>query len=509
VFVLAFVLIAAMCTLWALASPIFSVPDENAHAVKAIAQVRGEIVGHRIDGVRQLVVDVPATFAVSPDLQCFVAQPTHAANCPFHLGDPGGSQEAVTQVSTYNPIYYYLVGWPSLIFTGSTGIYAMRIMSAILGALFLAAAFQLAVSSARARWMPLGVVFATMPMVLYLNGAVNPNGLEIASAVALWVALLRLFERFDERRQVRWSVLPVHYLWGVVAISGIMLANARALGPLWVVIVVAICIVASGWQPLRPLFTTRSSYWWLGAIAVGGIFSLLWTLSGGSLSGQAEKADAPLVGASFVSGFVYTIRTLNATAAEAIGTFGWLDAPVPGAAYWIFVAALTTVVVLAFVATGRRGTLVLTLTVAACVLVPALVQAYSVHQTGIIWQGRYGIFLYLAVPIIAAWFLSGERATAVGYLSARITWVSVTLLWLYGVVAFFFVMRRYVIGNGQSIGHMISNPLWQPPLGWVTLVVLFVLVSAGFSAWVGWLGMRSAREADLEPVAARVTVGRA
>ena len=39
---------------------------------------------------------------------------------------------------------------------------------------------------------------------------------------------------------------------------------------------------------------------------------------------------------------------------------------------------------------------------------------YSVHQTGIIWQGRYGLFLYLGITIVAAWLLSRD-APAVDY----------------------------------------------------------------------------------------------
>ena len=36
--------------LWSLASPVFSVPDENAHAVKAIAQLRGQVIGYTVPG---------------------------------------------------------------------------------------------------------------------------------------------------------------------------------------------------------------------------------------------------------------------------------------------------------------------------------------------------------------------------------------------------------------------------------------------------------------------------
>jgi hypothetical protein len=495
-FWIAFVLIAALATLWALASPIFSVPDENAHAAKAIAQVRGELVGHRVPGVRQLVVDLPPSYAFSPQIQCFVYHPDRPANCGVELGDKTGTDWASTWVSTYNPIYYYVVGWPSLMFGGSAGIYAMRIVSALLGALFLAWAFQMSVASARARWMPVGVAFAAAPMVLYLNGAINPNGVEIAAAVAMWVTLLRLLERFSVNEPDRSPQLPTVYLWSIVTVSAIVLGNARALGPLWVVVVLAGCILVSGVKPARKLFATRSSYWWIGGIAVGGLFSLLWTLGSGSLSGQAEKADAPLVGASFVAGFAYMLRSTVSFFKQAFGYFGWFDAPLPDYGFWPIVAAIVILLVLGFAATGRRGALILAGFSVAAVVIPALVQAYSVHQTGIIWQGRYGLFLYLAIPVMAAWLLSGPAGERLNFLSSRITWAVTALLWLYSIGAFFFVMRRYVIGNATPIGSMWKDPQWQPPLGWITLVVLFALVSAGFFTWIGRLGMQAARRDD-------------
>jgi len=53
------------------------------------------------------------------------------------------------------------------------------------GAALLAWAFLAAASGSRARWMPAGIAFAAAPMGMYLIGAVNPNGAELASAVAV------------------------------------------------------------------------------------------------------------------------------------------------------------------------------------------------------------------------------------------------------------------------------------------------------------------------------------
>lgn len=494
VFWTGFVLFAALCVSWALASPIFSVPDENAHAVKAIAQVHGEPVGHREPGVRQLVVDLPPSYAVSPQQLCFAFHSNTTANCGFELGDPGGTPWSATWVSTYNPIYYFVVGWPSLIVGGSTGIYAMRVMSALFGALFFAWALQAAVASRRARWMPVAVSFAALPMVVYLNGAINPNGVEILSGLALTVSLLRLLESFGAP-QLEPPLMRRGMLWTIVTASAIVLANARALGPLWVVVVVALCLVATGLRPFVAVFRRRSSYAWLAVIAAGGLFSIGWTLIGGSLSGQAQKADAPLVDASFLQGAAYMLRSTPTFAVQTLGYFGWFDAPLPGWALWLAIAAVVLLVALALLTARRRELITLVVAIGAALVVPVLVQAYSVHQTGIIWQGRYGLFLYLSVLAVAGWVLSRAGGERIGFFSVRATWTVGALLWIFGCLAFVLVLRRYVIGAGTPITQMFHHAQWQPPLGWVTLVVFFVVFSAAFFAFTGVLARRAAAAA--------------
>lgn len=492
---IAFALFAALSILWSLASPIFSVPDENAHATKAIAQLRGEIMGHHVTGVRQPVVDLPPSYSYQPQILCFAQHPEIPADCGVAPGD-GGTKWFATWVGGYNPIYYYLVGWPSLFLGGSAGVYGMRIVSGLLGAAFLAVGFQAAMAARRARWMPLGMAFVASPMVLYLTGAINPNGVEIAAAVALWASLLRLLEWFGSSRAVQANARPSPFLWIVVTLSAIFLTNARALGPLWLVVVVAVCFVAVGWLPVKRLFLAKRSYPWLAVIAVGAIFSLSWTLIGGSLSGQAEKGDAPLVGASFIQGFAYMLRGTVSFARQAMGYFGWFDAPMPDFALWVIIVAIAIVVVLGFTAVGRRGVLTLSVLAAAALLVPALVQAYSVHQTGIIWQGRYGLFLYLGFPIIAGWLLSRSSADRVAFLSVRWTWIGSGLIAFYGLLAFVLVLRRYVVGNDVPIGSMWKDPQWQPPLGWIALVVLYAIVSALFVVWLSRLAGRAVRAED-------------
>lgn len=496
-FVIAFLFLFALSTLWSLASPIFSVPDENAHATKAIAQVHGQVIGYQVPGIKHTVVDLPDAYLYSPQVLCFAYHPDQPANCGVELGDDGGTNWFNTWVGAYNPLYYYAVGWPSLILDGSAGIYGMRIVSGLLAAVFIAWAYQAAMSVRRSRWMPLGLAFVAAPMVVYFFGSVNPNGIEIASAVALWAALPRLLEQFDSRKvSGDVSSLPHWYLWTIVAIASVTLATARATGPLWLIVVVGICFIATGWISVKSLFTTARSYLPLGVIAAGGIFSILWTLGGGSLSSQADKSDAPLVGASFLQGFVHVLRTTPDFIQQAIGYFGWFDAPLPTPVYWLFVIPLGILIMLAFTASRRRGLVTMSVMTAAAVLVPALVQGYSVSQTGIIWQGRYGLFLYLGVTILAAWLLSGKQGNRVAFLSTRVTWIATAMVAIYALLAFVVVMWRYVVGSGEPISEMWKNPAWQPPLGWPTLVALYALVSLAFVVWSGWIAARAARSED-------------
>ena len=198
-----FAVFALLGVLWSLASPVFSVPDENAHATKAIAQVRGQVVGYTLPDVRHIVVDLPEGYAYSQDTLCYATHAEVSAGCAPEFGSDG-QPWFNTWVGAYNPLYYYLVGWPSLLFDGDAAIIGMRIASSLLGAGLLAWAFLVAASGARSRWMPLGVAFAAAPMSMYLIGAVNPNGAELAAAAAVWAGTLRLLDTFRDDSARPW-----------------------------------------------------------------------------------------------------------------------------------------------------------------------------------------------------------------------------------------------------------------------------------------------------------------
>ena len=82
----------------------------------------------------------------------------------------------------YPPLYFAVVGLPSYFRGSSVDIYLMRLVSALLSAIFLALALTAAVVYSTNRAMVVGLVVAATPMVFFLAGVVNPSGLEISSA---------------------------------------------------------------------------------------------------------------------------------------------------------------------------------------------------------------------------------------------------------------------------------------------------------------------------------------
>ncbi|MDP9028526.1 MAG: DUF2142 domain-containing protein [Actinomycetota bacterium] len=494
VFLPAFLLLSVLSILWALATPIFASPDESAHAVKAIAQVHGQFVQKSRPDVPYPVYNLPDAYRFSPSTICFAFYPDITAACPTELGSPGGTNWFKDWVSGYNPVYYEAVGWPSLFLGGSAGIYGMRIVSSLLSSALLAGAFVAAMAGRRARWMPAGLTFLAAPMSMFLSGSVNPQAMEFSAGALLTVSLLRLLQGRDEPAAV---ALGHRTLWILVTLSAAVLAIARATGPLWVVVIVGGVFLVSGVRASLSLVRERSNYPWIATIAAFGVFSVVWTLITGSLSGQAQATDAPLVGGTFVQGFWAMIRATPFFAESAAGIFGWQDTVLPAVAYALVFGALAILFALALSASGRRGRVVLMAALGAAVIVPALVQAASVSRTGIIWQGRYGLFLYLAVILLAAWLLSHD-ALRVAFLSVPITVIINVLMAVFGVFAFVAALRRYVVGTGATITKMVTAPQWQPPLGWPTLVVLAALTVIAFSVWNARSAMQLARAEDAE-----------
>lgn len=210
--VVPFTLVFCLAALWSLATPVFAAPDEPAHATYAAAAARGQLLP-RTDGVFSRVT-VPQWYVAATDAsQCFRHRPRVPASCAASLprdAPPDATPATgITHFARFPPPYYVLAGLPSRALPGPAGLYAGRLVTAAAVAALLAAAYAAAVTWRPSRLLVPAVALAASPMLLYLAGAVNPQPLEIAAAIATWVPALLLLgapgdlAEADRRRLVR------------------------------------------------------------------------------------------------------------------------------------------------------------------------------------------------------------------------------------------------------------------------------------------------------------------
>jgi hypothetical protein len=496
---LPWLLLAILGSLWALATPIGGSPDEPAHVVKAASVVRGELLPESMVE-RGGVLHVPAAFDFEYSQGCFAFLADVPASCaPPLTAEPSQIVESYSSASLYNPLYYWLVGWPSLALPDISGIYAMRIVSAVLTSFFLAVCFWV-IGSWRSRRVPtLGVLIGITPIVTYLMGTVNPNALEFTAGLALFAGMLSIVLHPNDR-----------LLGGrlaLVVISAALVSNTRGISPLWVAVLLVLPLVLLTGRQLGALLKRPGVWVSILLIAITALISGWWTLSSNSLGTGPNTGPEVVptnngVGLSPIEGFFGLIGDFYGQLRQMVGILGWLDTTLHPVVYYVAYAmfALLVAGVVVFVR-GRKLVFVILLA-AAFFFLPPLVQAFYVTKGGFIWQGRYTLILLMALLLgmaacIAASdrFLRWRRSTVPLLVVAILVaggWVYVT------AYAFATTMRRMASGYVTDWPAMLEPGAWVPPLGAFPLIGLFTLAAIGFGAYVVVAG-RDRRPAPRPP----------
>ncbi|MCS5716600.1 DUF2142 domain-containing protein [Herbiconiux sp. CPCC 205763] len=496
---LPWLLLAILGSLWALATPIGGSPDEPAHVVKAASVVRGELLPTTMIE-RGGVLHVPEAFAFEYSQGCFAFFADTPASCaPPLVGNPAEVVETYSAASLYNPLYYWLVGWPSLALPDISGIYAMRIVSAVLTSFFLAVCFWV-IGSWRSRRVPtIGVLIGITPIVTYLMGTVNPNALEFTAGLALFAGMLSIVLHPNER-----------LLGGrlaLVVISAALVSNTRGISPLWVAVLLVLPLLLLTGRQLGALLKRPGVIVSILLIAITALVSGWWTLSSNSLgtgpnTGPEVVPTNSGVGLSPVEGFFGLIGDFYGQLRQMVGILGWLDTTLHPVVYYVAYAMFAVLVlgVVIFVR-GRKLVFVIAMGLAFFFL-PPLVQAAYVTKGGFIWQGRYTLILLMTLLLgmaacIAASdrFLRWRRSTV----PLLIVAILVAAGWTYTTAyAFATTMRRMASGYQTDWPAMLEPGAWVPPLGAFPLIGLFALAAAGFAAYVVVSG-RDRRPAPVPP----------
>lgn len=475
VFGIAWVILFLLSGAWAMATPISASPDEPAHLVKAASVVRGQFVGEPSDIGH--VVQVPQYVASTQALTCFAFQPDVPASCvPEVAGNPWQTVNGTTTAGLYNPVYYVLVGWPSLAIQNDVGVYAMRLMNALVCSLFLAVSAGLIARWRRPGMAALGFAAAITPMVLFLNATVNPNSLEITTILAVFVGMLGI--TLHPRRDLLATRATV------VMIAGAIAVNTRGLAPLWLLVAIAAPLLLVSGRQLGELARSRIVQAAAAVVAVATAAAIVWLLTSSSLTAgvddPSETLAPPSVGESAVTGFIAALERTFRLGGSIVGYFGWLDTPAPLAVYFVWAMFVGTLALLAFVLLrGRRFALAASV-VAIVVLVPPLIQGAYITGGGFIWQGRYTLPAFVCAVVVLAALLS-ERLLLERSILRRLA-LAVAVLWAGAQwYSFMTALKRYGVGIEGTWVELLLRPDWAPPGGnllWA-VVSLAVIAAAG------------------------------
>ena len=486
-----FVLVAVVGSLWALANPVFAGPDEDSHVIRAVALDHGQLTGDentkrlrkQLDVTSEVLrVRVPEIYA-NEQSACFAFQPNATADCS-HLEGSTRNVDTLTSAGRHPPAYYAVVGVASwLRHPGASVVYLMRFVSVLITAALLATTTTALRRTPVAGVVAVGVLFAVTPMVLFVGSSVNPNGPEIAAAIALWVCGLVLVSQAHEAVDNR-----------LVAATGIaccVLALSRQLGPLWIALIGATIAVFASPDALRALAHSAWARCWAGLVVACCIAQVTWDAIVGSL-GYTRYPNAPTdIPTSDIARF--TVGHMFTRYKEMIGVFGWLDTPSPAVTYVLWTAAVGFLVLVALVWTSRRRLAALLLVIAATVVVPLVLESAAYGSAGgPAWQGRYGLPLAVGIPVVAAMaIVSGQRGHE---LARRRLFVGVgVMLVVAHVLAFAQNLRRYTVGYDGEIQYW-KHPKWSPPPSPLVLTIAYAVFVTAFVAWFLSSASRQGRE---------------
>lgn len=475
---LAFAGFFLMMGAWAVAAPYDGSPDEHDHVFRAVGVVSGEVApppeaAVRGSGAFQTVpnglIRGAGCWAFNPAQNASCAVPPDADSTPVIVGSGAGR---------YHPAYYAIVGWPLKWWPGWPGVLLARLLSAAMSAAFLAAAFVGIIRRSRHRLMLAGLLTAATPIAMNLAGAINPNGPEIAAAIAFFTALILLvLGRHEER--------ATGLIW-LVGLSGVALAVLRTSGLLWVLAGFAACLIPWQAERIRTIWRHRLSRVWLACIALASVTAAIWMV-------RMKTTD---LGDFFTFSRVFTVGQALLIEADRwrgyldqmIGVTGWLDTRMSAVFYivWELVAGALVIFAVAFGRWVDRWRMLVLLM--GGVVIPSALQLLYANKTGFITQGRY-LLPMLAGVLLFACFVLEERGVTVAQ-SRVLVRLAVVLLLPIQLACLIYTMVRWqngLPGVGQ-LGIVSLNPLrgdWHPVLGSLLPLVAMVagIVVVAVLAW--------------------------
>ena len=483
-FALGTLVIFSLMAAWSLSMPLYSGPDETSQVVHAAALVRGQLIGTPVAGYENpfTTVTVPGTFGNGLELmQCYMFRPNVPASCAAHVELSAKPMRSSTYSGRYPPLYYAVVGLPTLLTDSVWAVTGMRLLGALMCSVLLGLAYMAMTVWSRARMLPVGFLCALTPAAVYMGAMVNPNGLEIAAAICLWCAGMILALEHPQD--------PPRGLVVVVAASGCVLTLTRGLSPLWTFLALTAVVLLVGpraaWRLLR---SRRDMQLAATALLTSGIIATVWILLAHSLwLAPAGPVVLPHASEAHIisQAFGQTWTWLH----QMVGILGWLDTPLPVWTYWAWGLASVTLVVVGLWSGRFRTSGVLLIIVLLSFLLPVGIELVNARTIDLAWQGRYTLPLAVGIPLLAA-ASAGLRA-AHDQFRLHVAQILLALLGLAGVLGYLEALRRYAVGASGPVDFLHSG--WRPAEGNVLAICWYLAATMLLLAMLWRLTVRGDR----------------
>ncbi|HEV7899666.1 MAG TPA: DUF2142 domain-containing protein [Planosporangium sp.] len=463
VFPLAFAAFFLMSASWALALPVNGTYDEKHHIVRAYAVVTGHWLpdGPADDGTTfgSEGFDVPASL-LPGHVDCAVGAGRRG---PASCQTPVGSREKVripSAAARYSPVYYLPVGLPLLVSPDRTGVVLARLVAAAVSALLLAAAVVTA-ARLRSRLLVAGVALVATPMAMNLNGSLNPNGIEIAAGVLLFVALSALLRGVVTRR-----------LLVLAGVAAALMLTVRELGPVLLGVDVAACVLLAGRGRVAALWRDRDARRVLGGSTLAGVAVLVAWMA---VSGGADTAAIP--DRAVTGNLAHDIATVRLPfyVHQIVGQFGYGETTISPYAIYLWYLLLAAVVVPALVWCGWRLRLVVAGLTAFCLALLVALDWHFAPLSGWFAHGRYALPTAVGVVLLTALAWPPDRVARWRWLPPALVAVTVPVH-LYALAR---VMTRFSSGIDAPL-NPFAGP-WRPVGG---PVVPLSVAAVGLAALV-------------------------
>lgn len=451
---------------WVLAVPPFRGLDEHDHVFKAAATARGDF-GTQHETSSQgwgQFLSVPRDLVEAAQPVCEDLPYTTSDNCSPGTETAPGEVRVASAMANVNPAFYAVIGTAARPFDGVSALYAMRLASALLSSLMLALGLVAVRGLARGPLVTVGLLLALTPVLLYSTAVAAPNGLEMASGLLVWGALLRaLSEDVPGPGGDRWMRLAT--------LGAVPLVTLRALGPVWLLLIVASVAVWAGWPRLATALQRRNTWACIGTVGAATAAAALWIVAArpNQIGSPVDVFDTPLwivLPQQWVVWFVQSVAAIPARNELA--------------PLYVYVIAFLAWLVLAAVAVrvaNRRQRMALLMVFVLATLVPCVATALFYESLGTAWQGRYSLPLTLGFFVLCGLILDAKLQVSMSCAHAAVAAAGVVTV----VVT---VVTQLHVVSAQARTSPLAADVWSAPPWWMlvglTVSGMAILTASSF-----------------------------